>query len=181
VHGSPGRHRHPLAHTVPQELIFPSPPPESRCEIVGGSFLTDLPVDADAHLLKNTVIGMSDAHAEQAFYACRAAMGQRSRLLVIEELMGSGGALGPAAHLDLRMFVIFGEAELRTVAQLRALLGRGGPLCDEYRRGLAGGRHSWGGAGIEKPRSQSQGGSIASLAPTCRLRDQISASTEPRP
>jgi hypothetical protein len=37
-------------------------------------------------------------------------MGQRSRLLIIGELMGFGAASGPAAHLDLRMLVIFGEA-----------------------------------------------------------------------
>jgi hypothetical protein len=99
---------------------------ESRCETVGGGFLTDLPVGADAYLLKNTVIGMSDAEAAQVFHACRAAMGQQSRLLVIEELMGSSGAPGPAAHLDLRMLVIFGEAGLRTQARLRALLAEAG-------------------------------------------------------
>jgi hypothetical protein len=48
----------------------------------------------DAYLLKNTVIGMNDAEAAQVFHACRAAMGQRSRLLVVGEL------IGPALHPD---------------------------------------------------------------------------------
>ena len=60
--------------------------------------------------------------AAQVFRACRAAMGQRSQLLVIGELMGSGAAPGTPAHLDLRMLVIFGEAGLRTEDELRALL-----------------------------------------------------------
>ena len=58
----------------------------------------------------------------RCFRACRAAMDQRSRLLVIGELMGSGAAPGMPAHLDLRMLVIFGEAGLRTEDELRALL-----------------------------------------------------------
>jgi hypothetical protein len=88
--------------------------------------LADLPVGADAYLLKNTVIGMNDEEAAQVFQACRSAMGQRSRLLVIGELMGFDAAPGPAAHLDLRMLVIFGEAGLRTEAELRALMAEAG-------------------------------------------------------
>jgi hypothetical protein len=34
-----------------------------RCKIIGGDFLTDLPVGADAYMLKNVVLGMTDAEA----------------------------------------------------------------------------------------------------------------------
>jgi len=116
-----------LPHVVAEALpVLQAAGVESRCEIVGGDFLADLPVGADAYLLKNTVIGMNDAEAAQVFQACRCVMGQRSRLLVIGELMGFGAAPGPAALLDLRMLVIFGEAGLRTEAELRALMAEAG-------------------------------------------------------
>jgi len=97
-----------------------------RCKIIGGDFLADLPVGADAYMLKNTVLGLSDREAAQVFQACHAAMSRRSRLLVIGELMGTGAALGPAAHSDLRMLVTFGEAGVRTEEELRTLLVNAG-------------------------------------------------------
>src|SRR5262249_47674351 len=93
-----------------------------RCQIVGGDFLTDLPVGADAYILKNTVLGLSDAEATLVFHACHAAMSPHSRLLAIGELMGADAALGRAVELDLRMLVIFGEAGVRTEEELRTLL-----------------------------------------------------------
>ena len=97
-----------------------------RCRIVGGDFLADMPSDADAYLLKNIVLGMSDAEAVQVFRACHARMGRYGRLLVIGELMGTGAVAGPAAQFDLRMMVIFGQAGVRTEEELRALLADGG-------------------------------------------------------
>jgi hypothetical protein len=94
----------------------------NRCKIVAGDYLADLPVGADAYILKNTVIGMNDADATQILRGCHAAMGQQSRLLVIGQLMGTGAAPGPGALLDLRMLVIIGKAEVRTEAELRALV-----------------------------------------------------------
>jgi hypothetical protein len=40
--------------------------------------------------------------------------------------MGAGAEAGPAAQLDLRMLVIFGEAGLRTEDETRALLDEAG-------------------------------------------------------
>jgi hypothetical protein len=77
-------------------------------------------------MLKNTLLGMSDAEAVQVFQACHAVMGPESRLLVIGELMGTGTAPGPAVHLDMRMLVIFGEAGVRTEEELRTLLANAG-------------------------------------------------------
>ena len=98
-----------------------------RCRIVGGDFLADLPTDADAYLLKNMVLGMSDAEAVQVFRACHAAVVDgHSRLLIIGEIIGTGATVGPAIQLDLRMLVIFGEARVRTEEELRTLLTDGG-------------------------------------------------------
>jgi hypothetical protein len=93
-----------------------------RCNIVGRDFLTDLPAGADVYMLKNTVLGLSDAEAIQVFRACHSAMNERSRLLIIGELMGTGAELGRAAHADLRMLVIFGESGVRTEKELETLL-----------------------------------------------------------
>jgi hypothetical protein len=97
-----------------------------RCRIVGGGFLTDLPPDADAYMLKNMVLGMSDAETVQVLRACHTAMDRHSRLLIIEEVIGSGTSVGPAVQLDLSMLVNFGEAGVRTEEELRALLTEGG-------------------------------------------------------
>jgi hypothetical protein len=97
-----------------------------RCKIVGGDFIADLPVGASAYMLKNTVLGMSDAEAAQLLHACHAAMSPHSRLLVTGQLMATGTQPGPAAHLDLRMLVIFGEAGVRTQDELRTLLANAG-------------------------------------------------------
>lgn len=112
-----------LPHVVAEALpVLEAAGVANRCKIVGGDFLTDLPVGASAYMLKNTVLGMSDAEAAQIFRACHAAMSPRSRLLVIGELMGTGAVTGPAVHSDLRMLVIFGEAGVRTEEELRTLL-----------------------------------------------------------
>jgi hypothetical protein len=92
-----------------------------RCRIVGGDFPAEMPTDADAYILKNIVLGMSDTEAVQVFRACHTAMSRHGRLLVIGGLMGTGAAVGPAALSDLRMLVIFGEAGVRTEEELRAL------------------------------------------------------------
>ena len=71
-------------------------------------------------MLKNTVLGLSDAEAAQVFQACHAAMSRHSRLFVIGELIGTGAALGQAVHL------VFGEAGVRTEEELRTLLVKAG-------------------------------------------------------
>ena len=93
-----------------------------RCKVVGGDFLTDLPASADVYMLKNTVLGLSDAEATQVFRACQAAMAEHSRLLIIGELMEADAALGRAAHADLRMLVIFGKSGVRSQEELETLL-----------------------------------------------------------
>jgi hypothetical protein len=98
----------------------------NRCQIVGRDFLTDVPSGADAYLLKNIVLGMSDTEAVRLFRACNAAMGGHGRLLIIGTLIGPGAATGAATQVDLRMVVIFGEAGVRTEEELRALLAEVG-------------------------------------------------------
>ena len=69
---------------------------------------------------------MNDAEAFELFRACHAVMDRRSRLLIIGQLMGTGARPGPAAHSDLRMLVIMGDAEVRTEEELRTLLAEAG-------------------------------------------------------
>ena len=118
-----------------------------RCRIVGGDFLTELPPDADAYILKNMLLGMSDAEAAQVFRACHAAMDGNSRLLIVGDIIGSGASVRPAVQKDLSMLVNFGEAGVRTEEELRALLtgcgfqltrlvlaGRAGAIVEASRR-----------------------------------------------
>jgi hypothetical protein len=114
---------HVVAEAVP---VLQDAGVADRCRIVGGTYLADMPSNADAYMLKNIVIDMRDPEAVEVFRACHAAMGRPGRLLIIGRLMETGTAIGPAAQSDLHMMLIFGEAGLRTAEELRALLADGG-------------------------------------------------------
>lgn len=59
-----------------------------RCEVVSGSFFGAVPGGADAYLLKSIVYDWYAAAAVEILRACRAAIADTGRLLVVEPLSG---------------------------------------------------------------------------------------------
>jgi hypothetical protein len=91
-----------------------------RCEVVAGSiFDVAPPARADAYVLKRVLIGMSDHEVIAVLRALRAAMGPRSRLLILEPMGGDGGFT--AADMDVLMLVL-GSGRVRTAERFGELL-----------------------------------------------------------
>jgi hypothetical protein len=83
----------------------------SRCEVVGGSFFDAVPEGADAYLLKSIIHDWDDSSAIQILRACRAAIADTGRLLVIEPIIRPGNEPDPAKFSDLNMLVMLGGRE----------------------------------------------------------------------
>ncbi len=98
-----------------------------RCSFVAGSFLESVPPGGDLYVLKSVVHDWDDERCLAILRSCRAAMGEGSRLLVIEvlvpERMGSSPLDAGIAVADLNMLVLTGGRE-RTEAEYRGLLAR---------------------------------------------------------
>ena len=96
-----------------------------RCEVVGGSFFEAVPGGADAYLLKSVIHDWDDPEAAAILRACRAAVGDKGRLLVVERVVGPPNEPDPAKFSDLNMLVELGGRE-RTAEEYRDLLAGAG-------------------------------------------------------
>lgn len=96
-----------------------------RCEIVGGSFFEVVPGGADAYILKSVVHDWDDARAVEILRACRAAMAETSRLLLVEPIIRPGNEPDPMKLRDVMMLVMLGGRE-RTADDFQKLLDEAG-------------------------------------------------------
>ena len=99
-----------------------------RCEFVAGDFLREIPPGADLYLLKAVLHNWEDVSALRILRNCGAAMGERGRLLVIENPPPAEYEAAAAIH-DMTMLVLFG-GRLRTLEELRSLLERANFVVD---------------------------------------------------
>jgi SAM-dependent methyltransferase len=104
-----------------------------RCKVVGGSFFDGVPAGADVYVLKAVIGGWDDNSAVQILHCIRAAMRDRSRLLVIEPILqyGENFTVGNIIHLQSLLFYggpdrttedyerIFSQAKLRLAAVMQ--------------------------------------------------------------
>jgi hypothetical protein len=95
-----------------------------RCEFVAGDFLTEVGVKADLHIIKSVIHNWDDESALRILRNCRAAVGERGRLLLIERATPAEDVLAEAI-LDLSMLVLFGGRS-RSVKEYAALLQQAG-------------------------------------------------------
>jgi hypothetical protein len=93
-----------------------------RCQLVPGDFFAGVPAGADAYLLSRVLHDWSDHDARRVLATCRAAMGPRSRLLIVEAILPERATDQPAViQMDLYMLVLLGAREC-TETQFRRLL-----------------------------------------------------------
>jgi hypothetical protein len=99
-----------------------------RCKALAGDFFESVPSGGDAYLLSWILHDRDDRAAARILANCRAALGDRGRLLLIEMVLPSGDQAGAAPGiariaraLDLQMLVLVGGRE-RTAAEYRGLL-----------------------------------------------------------
>ena len=106
-----------------------------RCEVVSGSFFESVPGGADAHLLKSIVHDWDDTATVKILRACRAAIADSGRLLVVEPIIRAGNEPDPAKFSDLNMLVMLGGQE-RTADDFERLYAEAGfRLTDIIRTG----------------------------------------------
>ncbi|MEY9854636.1 hypothetical protein ABH935_000233 [Catenulispora sp. GAS73] len=94
-----------------------------RCDAVGGSFFESVPAGADAYLLKRIMFAWSDEESVTLLRTIRAAMHDKSRLLLIEPVLEPGDAFNPGKLYDIVLLVLAGGGS-RTVEELEALFAQ---------------------------------------------------------
>lgn len=97
----------------------------NRCELVPGDFFESVPRGGDAYILKFILHDWDDERAIAILKTCHRAMEERSKLLVIEQLIPPGNEPSFTKLLDLQMLVMVTGCE-RTEADYRALFASAG-------------------------------------------------------
>lgn len=100
-----------------------------RCECVGGDFFVTVPPGGDAYLLSNIVHDWDDDRAAKILTNCRAAMGDRGRLLLAEWVLPDNPRDDPPwlpLWADLQMLVMTSGGRQRTESEFARLLARAG-------------------------------------------------------
>lgn len=93
---------------------------------VGGDFMDEVPVHADAYILKSILHDWKDPDALRILHSCRRAMPDGARLLLIERVLPEHPPDDPATHMvDLHMMLVTGGRE-RSLAQFECLLESAG-------------------------------------------------------
>lgn len=95
--------------------IDAKPEATRRCRKVAGDFFTSVPAGADAYLLKWILHDWDDEAAIQILRTCRRAMKADSRLVLVENLIGTCNDQSLATLMDLNMMVLTG-GKVRTRA-----------------------------------------------------------------
>jgi hypothetical protein len=94
-------------------------------EAIDGDFFRDVPNGGDAYLLKYILHDWDDGRSVAILCACRRAMPQNGRLLVVEVLVPRGNVPSFAKTQDVNMLINLGGRE-RTEAEYRALFAAAG-------------------------------------------------------
>src|SRR5262249_16688921 len=92
-----------------------------RCEVVGGDFFKSVPSGCDAYLLRWVIHNWDHERAITILRNCRQAMGERSRLLLIESVIPTGNELHLGKFLDYIMLTAHRGQE-RTEEEYDSLL-----------------------------------------------------------
>ena len=96
-----------------------------RATFEAGDFFTSIPAGGDTYTLTNVVHDWDDEHAVAILRACRRAMTNTARLLVIQNLASTDSERSPVNVFDISLLVLSGGRE-RTLDEYKELLAAGG-------------------------------------------------------
>ncbi len=96
-----------------------------RIRFESGSFFESVPKGADVYMMSHIIHDWSEEQCLTILGNCRAAMGPKSRLLIIETVIPPGNAPHESKFLDMVMLAIPGGQE-RTVEEYVSLLAKAG-------------------------------------------------------
>ena len=107
--------------------------PLPRCEFVAGNFFDAVPSGLDTYILKRVLDDWPDEKVLHILQNCRKAMASKSRLLIIEPLMGPPNELSPGHLADMNFLVTFKGGRVRTEQEHARLLQQAGfGLCNNF-------------------------------------------------
>ena len=96
-----------------------------RVELVEGDFFSDIPVVADAYIMKHIIHDWYDDNCEKILGCIRRSMPDDGRVLIVDSVIPPGNDPHPGKMLDLEMLVSPGGVE-RTAAEFETLLTNSG-------------------------------------------------------
>lgn len=96
-----------------------------RWTTVGGDFFQSVPTGGDAYVLKRILHDWSDEQCLRILRCCREAMGDRTRLLVVDAVVPAGNTPHPGKLMDIFMMLV-AEGRERTEQEFRDLFGKAG-------------------------------------------------------
>ncbi|WP_214413450.1 methyltransferase [Sphaerisporangium fuscum] len=99
---------------------------DDRCEFVAGDFFSSVPQGADAYLLGSVVHNWDDTDALRILRTVRAAMGEKSRVLLVEIVLPDDDTPHFGKDMDIRMMGLFGQGRERGRAEHAVLLEKAG-------------------------------------------------------
>jgi O-methyltransferase domain len=98
---------------------------DARSQVRGGDFFTEVPAGGDLYVLSQILHDWSDDESIAILRACRAAIPEHGRLVLIEQIVPPGDEPSYAKLLDLQMLVLLTGRE-RTENEWRELLATSG-------------------------------------------------------
>jgi len=98
---------------------------EDRVELVEGDFFSDIPVAADAYILKHIIHDWYDDNCEKILGCIHRSMPEGGRVLLVDAVIPTGNVPHPGKWLDLEMLIAPGGVE-RTAAEFETLLNNSG-------------------------------------------------------
>ena len=93
-----------------------------QCEIIGGDFFSDIPQGGDLYILSRVLMDWDDTHALMLLEACRGAMTENGRVILIEHIIPGDNSPSIAHLSDLMLLVITGGGRVRSELEYDELL-----------------------------------------------------------
>jgi len=116
-----------LPHVVAKaEAFVESKGLRERCSMVGGSFLENVPGEADAYFMKHIIHDWDDERCLQLLRNCRKAMPARAKLLVCEKVLPEDNDAPNTRILDMVMLLQTPGGRERTELEFRVLFQKAG-------------------------------------------------------
>ena len=98
---------------------------DGRLTFVAGDFFSSVPEDVDGYIMKHIIHDWDDERAGRILSNCRRGLRKNGRLLVVEQVVPSDGALSFAKMADIEMLLLPGGKE-RTEQEFRELFAAAG-------------------------------------------------------
>jgi hypothetical protein len=99
---------------------------EDRCEVIGGDMFHDVPLHADAYLIKRVLMDWGDEQATAILRNCATAMAENGKVLVVEMLLAPGNDPSPGKPFDILMLLNQPGGRIRTKAEFHQLFTASG-------------------------------------------------------